>query len=122
VGSIPITRSIYNIPPVKRRELLQLCENHGVVAFLAGHTHKLVVNEYKGIQFVNGETTSRNMDNRPMGFRWWDVSAQGKMEQRFVALEGMEEKPSHLLIETIARTESDRVIQTGPKLSLVWTG
>jgi predicted phosphodiesterase len=72
-------------------ELLQLCENHGVVAFLAGHTHKLVVNEYKGIQFVNGETTSRNMDNRPRGFRWWDVSAQGKMEHRFVALEGMEE-------------------------------
>ena len=72
-------------------ELLKLCEENGVVAFLAGHTHKLVINEYKGIQLVNGETTSRNNDKRPMGFRWWDVTAKGKMAHRFVALEGMDE-------------------------------
>ena len=58
---------------------------------LAGHTHKLVVNEYKGIQLVNGETTSKNFDKRPMGFRWWDVATKGKMVHRFVALEGMDE-------------------------------
>jgi predicted phosphodiesterase len=81
----------YNIPTAKRMELLKLCEENGVVAFLAGHTHKLVVNEYKGIQLVNGETTSRNFDNRPMGFRWWDVATKGKMVHRFVALEGMDE-------------------------------
>ena len=80
----------YNILSAKRMELLKLCEENGVVAFLAGHTHKLVVNEYKGIQFVNGETTSRNFDKRPMGFRWWDVASKGKMVHRFVALEGMD--------------------------------
>ena len=80
----------YNIPTAKRMELLKLCKENGVVAFLAGHTHKLVVNEYKGIQLVNGETTSKNFDKRPMGFRWWDVAAKGKMAHRFVALEGME--------------------------------
>jgi hypothetical protein len=51
----------------------------------------LVVNEYKGIQLVNGETTSKNFDKRPMGFRWWDVAAKGKMVHGFVALEGMDE-------------------------------
>jgi predicted phosphodiesterase len=81
----------YNIPTAKRLELLELCEENGVVAFLAGHTHKLVVNEYKGMQLVNGETTSRNFDKRPMGFRWWDVAAKGKMMHSFVALEGMDE-------------------------------
>ena len=80
-----------NIPSAKRMELLKLCKENGVVAFLAGHTHKLVVNEYKGIQLVNGETTSKNFDKRPMGFRWWDVATKGKMVHRFVALEGMDE-------------------------------
>ena len=83
--------SYYNIPTAKRMELLKLCEENGVVAFMAGHTHKLVVNDYKGMQLVNGETTSRNFDKRPMGFRWWDVAAQGKMIHRFVAIEGMDE-------------------------------
>jgi 3',5'-cyclic AMP phosphodiesterase CpdA len=81
----------YNIAPAKRMELLKLCEENGVVAFLAGHTHKLVINQYKGIQMVNGETTSKNFDKRPMGFRWWDVGTKGKMVHRFVQLEGMGE-------------------------------
>jgi predicted phosphodiesterase len=82
-----------NLPLEKRREILELCETNGVVAFLAGHTHRLVINEHKGIQMVNGETTSRNTDGRPMGFRWWDVTDEAKMQHRFVAVEGMEEKP-----------------------------
>lgn len=77
----------YNLPLAKRMELLKLCEEHGVVAFLAGHTHKLVINQYKGMQLVNGETTSKSFDKRPLGFRWWDVGERGKMIHRFVALE-----------------------------------
>jgi 3',5'-cyclic AMP phosphodiesterase CpdA len=79
----------YNMPLKKRVELLQLCEDNGVVAFLAGHTHKLKIRSYKGIQMVNGETTSKNFDKRPMGFRLWEVSPKGEMAHRFVALEGM---------------------------------
>jgi 3',5'-cyclic AMP phosphodiesterase CpdA len=82
-----------NLPLAKRREILELCEANGVVAFLAGHTHRLVINEHKGIQMVNGETTSRNTDGRPMGFRWWDVDADMQMQHRFVGVNGMEEKP-----------------------------
>lgn len=82
----------FNLPVAKRMELLKLCEENGVVAFLAGHTHKLIVNDYKGIQLVNGETTSKNFDNRPMGFRWWDVGSDRKMKHRFVELVGMDKK------------------------------
>ncbi len=81
--------SYFNIGPAKRGELLALCEENGVVALLAGHTHRLVVKEYKGMQMVNGETTSKNFDGRPLGFRWWDASADGTLSHRFVELKGM---------------------------------
>jgi 3',5'-cyclic AMP phosphodiesterase CpdA len=78
----------YNIEPAKRKELLALFEANGVVAMLAGHTHKLVVNDYKGIQMVNGETTSKNFDKRPMGFRMWTAEEQGSLSHEFVKLAG----------------------------------
>ncbi len=81
----------YNLPQPKRQEILDLCEKNGVVAFLAGHTHKQITNEYKGIQMVNGETTSRNNDGRPMGFRLWNVDGKNDMRHQFVKLKGMPE-------------------------------
>jgi 3',5'-cyclic AMP phosphodiesterase CpdA len=82
----------YNIAQPKRQEILDLCEKNGVVAFLAGHTHKQITNDYKGIQMVNGETTSKNFDKRPMGFRLWNVDDKQGMRHVFVELEGMPEK------------------------------
>lgn len=79
-----------NLPLPKRTEILSLCEENGVVAFLAGHTHRQITNEYRGIQMVNGETTSKNFDKRPMGFRLWTVSAGRELEHRFIELEGFE--------------------------------
>ncbi|MBN2294861.1 MAG: metallophosphoesterase [Pirellulales bacterium] len=64
----------FNLPLDKRKELLALYENNGVVALLAGHTHKTIVKRHKGIQLVNGETTSVNFDKRPRGFRLWTVT------------------------------------------------
>ncbi|NOX98573.1 MAG: hypothetical protein GXP30_02390 [Verrucomicrobia bacterium] len=81
----------FNLPSVKRKEILQLCEENGVVAFLAGHTHKQITNEYKGIQLVNGETTSKNFDKRPMGFRLWSVDGEKGLSHRFVEVEGFRE-------------------------------
>ena len=81
----------YNIPQPKRQEILDLCEKNGVVAFLAGHTHKQISNDYKGIQLVNGETTSSNNDERPMGFRLWNVDEEKGMRHEFVKLKGMPE-------------------------------
>jgi 3',5'-cyclic AMP phosphodiesterase CpdA len=85
--------SYYNIPIPKRKELLSLCVENGVVGFLAGHTHRQISNEYQGMQMVNGETTSKNFDKRPMGFRLWNVSAKRKLRHRFVPLEGMPVAP-----------------------------
>ena len=76
-----------NLPISKRKELLKLFEQHGVVAMLGGHTHKLVINDYRGIQLVNGETTSKNVDHRPMGFRLWHVGDSRPFRHDFVALE-----------------------------------
>ncbi len=83
----------FNLPVGKRREILDLCEKNGVVGFLAGHTHKQISNEYKGILLINGETTSKNFDKRPMGFRLWNVGADKSLEHSFVELEGMETVP-----------------------------
>lgn len=62
-----------NLPAAKRKELLELFENCGVVAVLTGHTHQRIINNYKGIQLVTGETTSRNFDQHPHAFFLWTV-------------------------------------------------
>jgi 3',5'-cyclic AMP phosphodiesterase CpdA len=76
----------FNLPVEKRMELLTLMENHNVVAYLSGHKHEFVSNTYGSIQLVTGETTSKNFDNRPFGFRKWDVSEDTVMHH-FVELE-----------------------------------
>lgn len=76
----------FNIPPLKRQDLLKLFLENNVVAYLSGHTHKKVINNYKNIQLVSGETTSKNFDKRPFGFRLWNVSAD-TINHHFVALQ-----------------------------------
>ena len=76
-----------NLPLAKRKELLSLFEKRGVVAVLGGHTHTLIINDYKSIQLVNGETTSKNFDNRPLGFRLWYVGDESPFKHDFVPLE-----------------------------------
>lgn len=77
----------YNIPIEKRKEILKLFEQKGVVAMLAGHTHKTIINNYRGIQLVNAETTSRNFDDRPLGFRIWKVDGKRPFKHEFIGLE-----------------------------------
>jgi serine/threonine-protein phosphatase CPPED1 len=75
----------FNIPPVKRQEILALFIKNNVVAYLSGHAHKLVANQYEQVQLVSGETTSKNFDQRPFGFRLWHVAADA-IKHYFVAL------------------------------------
>lgn len=75
----------YNVPLKIRTRLLKLYVEHGVIAVLAGHTHRRIINNYKGIQLVNGETTSKS---RPaLGFRLWDVNSPSSVKHTFVPLE-----------------------------------
>ncbi len=84
----PDEKEVYfNLPVAKRKEVLDLCVENGVVAILGGHLHRFAANEYKGIKLVNGETTSKNFDKRPMGFRFWEVDANGGMTHRFIGLD-----------------------------------
>lgn len=76
----------FNIPLVKRRSILELFKKNNVVAYLTGHTHKLVINNYENIQLVSGETTSKNFDSRPMGFRLWQVSSD-TIRHDFISLQ-----------------------------------
>ena len=73
----------FNLPLAKRSELLALFENCGVVAVLSGHTHQLFINEYKGIQMVAGEATSKNNDGSPLGFRLWHVDSPTSIRHEF---------------------------------------
>lgn len=93
IGHIPLYVSdpeekteYFNFDPEKRKQMLDLFTANKVVAYLSGHTHKLVCNEYKGIQLVSCETTSKNFDNRPFGFRLWTVS-HNSVNHSFIPLE-----------------------------------
>lgn len=76
----------YNLPLKKRKELLALYKRCGVVAVLAGHTHRTIINDYDGIQLVNGEATSKNFDKRPLGFRLWKVASSTSVKHEFIPL------------------------------------
>lgn len=77
----------YNLEPGVRTKLLDLYADSGVVAVLGGHSHKLLMNEHRGMALVNGETTSRNFDERPRGFRLWSVGTEdGAAQHKFVPL------------------------------------
>lgn len=82
------TEEYMNLPPAKRQELLSLFEQGGVVAVLGGHTHRVLINEYHGMQLVNGETTSSNFDKRPFGFRLWHVQGERPFRHEFIPLTG----------------------------------
>lgn len=86
VESLDEEESYHNLPLNRRKELLKLFEQNNVTAYLTGHTHKKVINNYKGIQLVSGEASSRNIDNSPLGFRVWKVSTD-TIKQSFVLLE-----------------------------------
>ncbi|MBN2480634.1 MAG: metallophosphoesterase [Bacteroidales bacterium] len=74
------------IPPEKRAELLSLFSEAGVKAYLTGHTHMTVLNNFNGMMLVCGETTSLNFDDRPLGFRLWQVN-ESAFSHGFVMLD-----------------------------------
>ena len=89
-----------NLPLERRRALLDLMTSHGVVAVLGGHTHRFLSNDYQGIQFVNGETTSKNFDGRPFGFRLWHIGPDRPFRHEFVPLDVLQSGSKYALNPT----------------------
>ncbi|NLR91427.1 metallophosphoesterase [Flammeovirga agarivorans] len=75
----------FNLPEPHRKQILQLLKDNNAAAYLSGHTHKLTINNYEDIELVSGETTSKNFDKRPFGYRVWTVD-QNAVEHHFVPL------------------------------------
>jgi serine/threonine-protein phosphatase CPPED1 len=77
----------WNLPPAKRKELLNLFARHNVVAMVGGHKHSAFINDHQGIQLVNGESTSKNFDKHPVGFRLWHVGATRPYRHDYIPLD-----------------------------------
>ena len=75
-----------DLPPLQRDELCTLFHRYGVRAMLTGHTHCYVENRDGELLFLSGESTCKNVDGRPLGFRFWQIDAAGNYSHRFIAL------------------------------------
>ena len=80
----------FNLPMPLRQELLTLCVEEGVVAYFAGHVHKNLEREYKGIPMIASASSSRNFDGAPMGFRLWVLTEDGPKSHEYIAIEGLD--------------------------------
>ena len=75
--------SYENCPKAERRRRFQLYVDHGVKFYLAGHTHRVVVRAWDGITILNAETTCRNFDRVPTGFRLFTAREDGSYSWDF---------------------------------------
>jgi len=75
-----------NIPKTKRKKLLNLFNEYGVSFWLAGHTHITLQRNYGSIKILNGETISRNLDGRPLGFRLLTIYSDNSFGWEFIPL------------------------------------
>ena len=66
-----------NHPRTGRVERLKMYLDGGTRFYLSGHTHRLVVRSYRGMPILNPETTCRNSDGMPFGFRMLTVHPDG---------------------------------------------
>ena len=86
VSSVDEPDEYFNLPESKRKDILRLCDENGVIIWLAGHTHKTSRRDYRHITILNGETTGMNFDNHPAGFRLLTIYPDQSFDWDFVAL------------------------------------
>jgi len=75
-----------NLPLGKRDRVLQQLETCGGEVMITGHTHAFSEHLHRGTQLVSGESTSKNVDGRPLGFRQWQVDTAPPHEHGFIHL------------------------------------
>ncbi len=87
VKSLDEADAYFNFPTAQRKAYLDFCVDSGVKFYIAGHTHTTLERTYRGVPILNGETTSRNFDARPFGFRMLKIDAELNYEWNFVPVE-----------------------------------
>lgn len=75
-----------NCPKSFRKKRLDLYVGSGVKFHLCGHTHRMVARAYGGMTILNPETTCRNFDLLPFGFRMFTVRDDGSYTWDFHAV------------------------------------
>ena len=71
-----------NTPLLYRTKILDLLEKYHVTAYLTGHTHSSIVNDYKGTLLVTCVSTTKNFSVDPTGFLYWKIDDKGKCVSR----------------------------------------
>ena len=87
VLSVDEADGYYNLPKATREDILRLCNENGVILWLAGHTHKTAQRSHEQITLLNGETTSRNFDGHPAGFRLLTIHSDQSFDWDFISCE-----------------------------------
>ncbi|MBQ9875245.1 MAG: metallophosphoesterase [Thermoguttaceae bacterium] len=77
----------FNFPTKIRQDFLDFAVDSGTRFYLAGHTHTTLERSYRDLPILNAETTSRNFDKRPFGFRLLKIDADMNYEWNFVGLD-----------------------------------
>ena len=70
-----------------RAERFASYRDAGVRFFLAGHTHRMIARALDGVTILNAETTCRNFDGRPTGYRRLEISPDGDYSWTFRRIE-----------------------------------
>lgn len=68
---------MWNIPRVRRFELLDLLVDHGVATYLCGHWHRNAVLHHRGVEMVVSGPVGFPLADDPSGVRLVEVSDQG---------------------------------------------
>jgi len=87
VTSVEEADEYYNLPKATRADILRLCNENGVILWLAGHTHQTARRSHERITLLNGETTSRNFDGHQAGFRLLTIHSDLSFDWDFISCE-----------------------------------
>ncbi len=86
IKTVDEVEEYFNVKPEKRREILDLLAANKVAVALFGHTHTSFQNIENGVTYINGPTTSINMDKKPLGFNLITISPE-TIKVEYITLE-----------------------------------
>ena len=77
VAGISEPDTLENYPIAGRKERFRRYLDAGARFYLSGHTHRMIARAYGGMMILNAETTCRNFDGLPFGYRRLEIFEDG---------------------------------------------